>query len=126
MCRRQLEVVMTKLGQKGVTPGVVSDCMVRVVYMHLLGYDCSPVFIHCVKMAGKMGTLACCLMIPPTHQLALLVTNSILTDLASKNIVDIRLGLLRQLIVKPPMGQLLLISSERVIGPSECVRCHKT
>ena len=41
ICRRQLEVVMTKLGQKGVTPGVVSDCMVRVVYMHLLGYDCS-------------------------------------------------------------------------------------
>ena len=103
--QKTMEVVMTKLGQKGVTPGVVSDCMVRVVYMHLLGYDCSPVFIHCVKMAGsgsvlsrKMGTLACSLMIPPTHQVALLVTNSILTDLASNNIVDIRLGLLRQLI----------------------------
>ena len=74
MCRRQLEVVMTKLGQKGVTPGVVSDCMVRVVYMHLLGYDCSSVFIHCVKLAGsgsvlsrKMGYLACSVMIPPTH-----------------------------------------------------------
>ena len=74
LCRRQLEVVMTRLGQKGVTPGVLSDCMMRMVYMHLLGYDCSPAYIHCVKMAGtgsvlsrKMGYLACSVMIPPTH-----------------------------------------------------------
>jgi len=124
LCRRQLEVVMVKLSQKGVTPGIVNDCMVRLVYMHMLGYDCSAGFIHCVKLAGsgsvlsrKMGYLACSVMIPSTHQLALLVTNSILRDLESNNIVDIQMGLVAAAnLVKPPMVTLVPLLSERVIS----------
>jgi len=121
LCRKQLEVIKAKLGQKGVTPGVMNDCLVRMVYMHLLGYDCSSVYIHCVTMAGsvlsrKMGYLACSVMIPPTHQLLLMVTNSILTDLASSSIIDIQLGLVAATnIVQPPLAQLVPILADRAV-----------
>ena len=124
LCRRQLELIQTKLGQKGVTPGVMNDCLVRVVFMHLLGWDCSPLYIHCLTMAGsgsmlsrKMGYLACSVIIPPTHQLALLVTNSILTDLSSSNIMDIQLGLVAATnIVQPPLAQLGPVLAERAVS----------
>merc|ERR1719369_590752 len=102
----------------------MNDCLVRVVYMHLLGYDCSPVYIHCLTMAGsgsmlsrKMGYLACSVIIPPTHQLALLITNSILTDLSSSNIMEIQLGLVAATnIVQPPLAQLGPILAERAVS----------
>ena len=97
---RQLEVIVTKLSGKSVSPGVAGDCLVRLVHIHLLGYDTSRAFIHCVKQAGagsilsrKMGYLAVSVLIPPSHDLMVLVTNSILRDLASTNLVDIQLGL---------------------------------
>ena len=121
LCRRQLEVIQAKLGQKGVTPGVMNDCLVRIVYMHLLGYDCSAVYIHCVTMAGsvlsrKMGYLACSIILPPTHQLLLMVTNTILTDLASTSIIDIQLGLVAaNNIIQPPLAQLVPILADRAV-----------
>ena len=100
MVSRQMEVIISKLSSKSCSPGVSGDCLVRLVHIHLLGYDTSPAFIHCVKLAGtgsilsrKLGYLAVSVMIPPGHDLMVLVTNTILRDLASSNLVDIQLGL---------------------------------
>ena len=97
---RQLDLIVSKLSQKSISPGVSSDCLVRLVYIHLLGYDTSASFIHCVKMAGagsllsrKMGYLACGVIIPASHDLLVLVTNTIIRDISSTNLVDIQLGL---------------------------------
>ena len=97
---RQLEVIVTKLSSKSVSPGVAGDCLVRLVHINLLGYDTSRAFIHCVKLAGsgsilsrKMGYLAVSVMIPPSHEVMVLMCGTILRDLASTNLVDIQLGL---------------------------------
>ena len=119
---RQLELIIRKLSSKNVSPGVSSDCLVRLVYIHLLGYDCSSSFIHCVKLAGggtvlarKMGYLACHVMIPPTHDLMLLLTNTILIDISSSNMIDIQLGLVAAAnLVTKHLIQLVPVLVERV------------
>ena len=100
LVRKQIDLVTERLKQKRVSDGNASDCMVRLVYIYLLGYDISAALGHCVKLAGsnniltrKMGYLSSSLMIPPSDKLLLLLTNSIIMDISSNNIVDIQLGL---------------------------------
>ena len=97
---RQLELLTVRLAGRRVSAGVVSDSMVRLLYIYLLGYDVSAALDHCVKLAGssnilarKMGYLASSLMIPHSDKLLLLLTNSIIRDISSNNIVDVQLGL---------------------------------
>ena len=45
------------------------------------------------KLSRKLGYLAVSVLIPPSHDLMVLVTNTILRDLSSTNLVDIQLGL---------------------------------
>ena len=58
MVFRQLEVIVSKLSSKSVSSGVSGDCLVRLVHIHLLGYDTSRAFIHCVKLAGAGSILS--------------------------------------------------------------------
>merc|ERR1712192_88699 len=65
-----------------------------------LGYDTSPAHIHCVKLASagtilqrKMGYLACSLLVASSDQLSLLLTNTVLRDLASTNMSELQIGL---------------------------------
>ena len=97
---RQLDLLTARLAQKNVNPGVACDSMVRLLYIYMLGYDVSAALDHCVKLAGssnilarKMGYLSSSLMIPPSDKLLLLLTNSIIRDISSNNIVDVQLGL---------------------------------
>ena len=100
LVNRQLDLLTVRLAQKTVSAGVASDSMVRLIYIYLLGHDVSTVLDHCVKLAGssnflarKMGYLSSSLMIPPSDKLLLLLTNSIIRDISSNNIVDVQLGL---------------------------------
>jgi len=123
LVQRQLEIINSKLNQKNVSQGVASDCLVRLVYIYLLGYDCSSSYVHCVKLAGagsilsrKMGYLACSVMIPSTHELLLMLTNTILRDISSNNLVDIQLGLVAAgNLVTQKLVQLVPVLVDRVI-----------
>ena len=121
---RQVDLVTERLKQKSVSPGVASDCMVRLLYIYLLGYDVSPALSHSVKLAGasnilarKMGYLASSLMIPSSDRLLLLLTNSIIRDISSTNIVDIQLGLVAAAnIINPAMIELVPLLVSRACG----------
>ena len=39
------------------TVGTVTDCVVRLIFISLLGHDTSPALIHCVKLAGAGSQL---------------------------------------------------------------------
>jgi len=100
LCSKQLELVISKLSHPGVSASTMADCMVRIIHMAHLGYDTSPAHIHCVKLAGagtilqrKMGYLACSLLVASSDQLSLLLTNTVLRDLASTNMSELQMGL---------------------------------
>ena len=87
---------------------MASALQVRLLHISLLGYDVSPAYIYCVKLAGagtllqrKMGYLACSQLLPPDHQLSLLLTNTILRDLASPHLPDLQLGLVAAASLSP-------------------------
>jgi len=100
LCKKQLELVVAKLSQPAVGAGTMADCMVRIIHIAHLGYDVSSAHIHCVKLASagtilqrKMGYLACSLLLGSSDQLSLLLTNTILRDLASTNMAELQMGL---------------------------------
>lgn len=117
ICRKQLEAIASRLDKPGVTPAVMADGMVRAMYCHLVGYNASSIGIHAIKLAQtgtllhrKMGYLACSILLPSDSQLLLLVTNTIVKDLSSTNLLDIQLGLVAasSLITSPHLQPMLL------------------
>ena len=70
----------------------------------------------CSSLSRKMGYLACSVMIPSTHELLLMLTNTILRDIASNNLVDIQLGLVAAgNLVTQKLVQLVPVLVDRVI-----------
>jgi len=100
MAVKQLESLVSKLCQPGVKSSVLSDCLVRGMFLSLLGYDTSCLYMHCIKLAGaprhlhrRMGYLGCSLMPSSSPQLPLLLTNCLLRELESRDVSDLCLGL---------------------------------
>ena len=75
---------------------VVADAMVRAMAAHTLGYVAEVRFAHIYALQlaqkgsileKKMGYLACALFLSESDDLILLLVNSIMRDLGSKNIM---------------------------------------
>ena len=73
---------------------VVADAMVRAMAAHTLGYDVRFAHIYALQLAQKgsilekkMGYLACALFLSESDDLILLLVNTIMRDLGSKNIM---------------------------------------
>ena len=75
---------------------VVADAMVRAMAAHTLGYSREVLFAHIYALQlaqkgsileKKMGYLACALFLSESDDLILLLVNTIVRDLGSKNIM---------------------------------------
>ncbi|XP_046391335.1 AP-4 complex subunit epsilon-1-like [Ischnura elegans] len=84
-----LQLVKSKLGEPSPSHRSIINCLSFVVFADLLGYKAPFAHIHAVKLAGstsillkKLGYLFCSYLLEPTHELSLLMVNTILRDLS--------------------------------------------
>ncbi|XP_056428284.1 AP-4 complex subunit epsilon-1 isoform X2 [Hyla sarda] len=76
------------------------ECMVRLIYCEMLGYEASFGYIHAIKLAQqgnllekRVGYLAVSLFLHENHELLLLLVNTVLKDLQSTNLVEVCMAL---------------------------------
>ncbi|XP_063305111.1 AP-4 complex subunit epsilon-1 [Pelobates fuscus] len=78
----------------------MKECMVRLIYCEMLGYEASFGYIHAIKLAQqgnllekRVGYLAVSLFLHENHELLLLLVNTVLKDLQSTNLVEVCMAL---------------------------------
>nr|XP_033776245.1 AP-4 complex subunit epsilon-1 isoform X3 [Geotrypetes seraphini] len=78
----------------------MKECMVRLIYCEMLGYEASFGYIHAIKLAQqgnllekRVGYLAVSLFLHENHDLLLLLVNTVLKDLQSTNLVEVCMAL---------------------------------
>ncbi|KAM4038210.1 AP-4 complex subunit epsilon-1 [Anomaloglossus baeobatrachus] len=78
----------------------MKECMVRLIYCEMLGYEASFGYIHAIKLAQqgnllekRVGYLAVSLFLHENHELLLLLVNTVLKDLQSTNLVEMCMAL---------------------------------
>ncbi|XP_036298033.1 AP-4 complex subunit epsilon-1 isoform X2 [Pipistrellus kuhlii] len=79
---------------------MMKECMVRLIYCEMLGYDASFGYIHAIKLAQqgnllekRVGYLAVSLFLHESHELLLLLVNTVVKDLQSTNLVEVCMAL---------------------------------
>lgn len=95
---RETVLLKSKLGSGS---GDVRECMVRAIYVEMLGHDASFAYIHGVNLchnksliSKRIGYLVCCLFLNPDSELMILLINTIQKDLRSTNLLEISFALI--------------------------------
>ncbi|KAJ6664102.1 hypothetical protein lerEdw1_008317 [Lerista edwardsae] len=79
---------------------LMKECMVRLIYCEMLGYEASFGYIHAIKLAQqgnlfekRVGYLAVSLFLHENHELLLLLVNTVVKDLQSSNLMEVCMAL---------------------------------
>ena len=161
LVRNHLEQVEQRLKNPSIKPPGVADGLVRVMACHILGYDVSFAHIYALQLAqkgtildkkmGKLltmyiffslsqltyadcdlpGYLACTLLLNESSDLTLLLINTIIKDLGSKNVVEINTALTAAVYLTPrevaPMIIPILLekTTHTKVKKAKCIRLQK-
>ncbi|KAJ9584605.1 hypothetical protein L9F63_021047, partial [Diploptera punctata] len=95
-----LRHVKIKLSEPSVKPSTVTRCLAFCMFSEMLGQRADFGYIHAVKLAQngslmekKMGYLACGFLLRDSDPLCVLLVNTIVRDLMSKNILIVAMSL---------------------------------
>ncbi|PNF30422.1 hypothetical protein B7P43_G12873 [Cryptotermes secundus] len=128
MIRDCLRLVKAKLSEPSSKPSTVIKCLAFSIFSELSGYKAEFAYIHAVKLAQngslaekKMGYLACAFLLRECDSLAVLLVNTILRDLTSKNIYVVAMALCASCHVFPhdQVTVLLPVLEEKLKHPSD-------
>ncbi|XP_063169951.1 AP-4 complex subunit epsilon-1 [Candoia aspera] len=79
---------------------LMKECMVRLIYCEMLGYEASFGYIHAIKLAQqgnlfekRVGYLAISLFLHENHELLVLLVNTVVKDLQSTNLMEVCMAL---------------------------------
>ncbi|XP_023710793.1 AP-4 complex subunit epsilon-1 isoform X2 [Cryptotermes secundus] len=131
MIRDCLRLVKAKLSEPSSKPSTVIKCLAFSIFSELSGYKAEFAYIHAVKLAQngslaekKMGYLACAFLLRECDSLAVLLVNTILRDLTSKNIYVVAMALCASCHVFPhdQVTVLLPVLEEKLKHPSDYIR----
>lgn len=104
-----LRSIQERLSEPGVRPSAVKKMLAFIVFAEMMGYKAEFAYIHAVKLAQrgslaekKMGYMVCVQLLKDSHQLSMLLVNTIIRDLASRNMVTIAMALAATCHLIPP------------------------
>uniref|UniRef100_A0A3B5K4D5 Adaptor related protein complex 4 subunit epsilon 1 n=1 Tax=Takifugu rubripes TaxID=31033 RepID=A0A3B5K4D5_TAKRU len=109
----------------------MKELMVRAIYCEMLGYDASFAYIHAIKLAQqgtalekRVGYLAVSLFLNESHELLLLLVNTVLKDLQSTNLIEVCMALtvVSQIFPKDMIPAILPLVEEKLNNPKEIIR----
>ncbi len=87
---REVDVLKRRLADPALDKSRMQEYLLRLVYVEMLGHSASFGYIHAVKLthephitSKKVGYLAVSLMLDDTHDLLILLVNTLQQDLKS-------------------------------------------
>ncbi|XP_067827542.1 AP-4 complex subunit epsilon-1 [Heptranchias perlo] len=107
------------------------ECLVRLIYCEMLGYEASFGYIHAIKLAQqgslmekRVGYLAVSLFLNESHELLLLLVNTVLKDLQSINLLEVCMALTVASQLFPPdmIPAVLPLVEEKLQHSKEIIR----
>uniref|UniRef100_A0A3Q1AHP2 AP-4 complex subunit epsilon n=1 Tax=Amphiprion ocellaris TaxID=80972 RepID=A0A3Q1AHP2_AMPOC len=110
---------------------MMKELMVRTIYCEMLGYEASFSYIHAIKLAQqgsvlekRVGYLAVSLFLNESHELLLLLVNTVLKDLQSTNLIEVCMALtvVSQMFPKDMIPAILPLVEEKLNHPKEIIR----
>ncbi|XP_075714118.1 AP-4 complex subunit epsilon-1 [Rhinoderma darwinii] len=100
LIQQEIANLKTTVSSPNTTLRQMKECMVRLIYCEMLGYEASFGYIHAIKLAQqgnllekRVGYLAVSLFLHENHELLLLLVNTVLKDLQSTNLVEVCMAL---------------------------------
>uniref|UniRef100_A0A8C7YHK1 AP-4 complex subunit epsilon n=1 Tax=Oryzias sinensis TaxID=183150 RepID=A0A8C7YHK1_9TELE len=131
LIQHELASIKEQVSSPNTTMRQMRELMVRAVYCEMLGYEASFSYIHAIKLAQqgnvlekRVGYLAVSLFLNESHELLLLLVNTVLKDLQSTNLIEVCMALtvVCQIFPKDMIPVILPIVEEKLNHPKEIIR----
>ncbi|GET00949.1 AP-4 complex subunit epsilon [Rhizophagus clarus] len=128
----ELTYLKNKLNQPDISTNKMKDYITRLVYCDMLGHNVEFGHIHAVKLVQsakglwekRVGYLACSLFLHETHELSIMLINTIQKDLRSSNHLEVCAALtaLCQLLNTEMIPAVFGLVEEKLSHPKDIVR----
>uniref|UniRef100_A0A670KJX8 AP-4 complex subunit epsilon n=1 Tax=Podarcis muralis TaxID=64176 RepID=A0A670KJX8_PODMU len=109
LIQQELNNLKATVSAPTTTLRLMKECMVRLIYCEMLGYEASFGYIHAIKLAQqgnlfekRVGYLAVSLFLHENHELLLLLVNTVVKDLQSTNLLEVCMALTVASQIFPP------------------------
>ena len=94
------EILKLEIAKTSLTPTQRKECLIRAIYLEMLGHDASFSHLHAVNLTQdknilnkRIGYLACSLLLNDSSEFLILLVSSIQKDLQSTNWVEVCMAL---------------------------------
>ncbi|XP_019712522.1 AP-4 complex subunit epsilon-1 isoform X1 [Hippocampus comes] len=131
LIQQELVAIKDQVSSPNTSMRQMKELMVRAIYCEMLGYEASFCYIHAIKLAQqgtaldkRVGYLAVALFLHESHELLLLLVNTVLKDLQSTNLIEVCMALtiVSQLFPKDMIPAILPLVEEKLTHPKEIIR----
>ncbi|XP_062318618.1 AP-4 complex subunit epsilon-1 [Osmerus eperlanus] len=131
LIRRELVAIKEQVSSPNTTMRQMKEIMVRAIYCEMLGYEASFTYIHAIKLAQqgsvlekRVGYLGVSLFLNESHELLLLLVNTVLKDLQSTNLIEVCMALtvVSQMFPKDMIPAILPLVEDKLTHPKEIIR----
>ncbi|XP_059495181.1 AP-4 complex subunit epsilon-1 [Stegostoma tigrinum] len=131
LIKKELAALKEQVSAPSISLKQMRECLVRLIYCEMLGYEASFGYIHAMKLAQqgslmekRVGYLAVSLFLNESHQLLLLLVNTVLKDLQSTNLLEVCMALTVASQLFPPemIPAVLPLVEEKLQHSKEIIR----
>ncbi|KAM6181332.1 AP-4 complex subunit epsilon-1 [Erethizon dorsatum] len=131
LIQQELSSLKATVSAPTTTLKTMKECMVRLIYCEMLGYDASFGYIHAIKLAQqgnllekRVGYLAVSLFLHESHELLLLLVNTVIKDLQSTNLVEVCMALtiVSQIFPREMIPAVLPLVEDKLQHSKEIIR----
>ncbi|XP_010746455.3 AP-4 complex subunit epsilon-1 [Larimichthys crocea] len=131
LIQRELASIKEQVSSPNTSMRQMKELMVRAIYCEMLGYEASFSYIHAIKLAQqgtalekRVGYLAVSLFLNESHELLLLLVNTVLKDLQSTNLIEVCMALtvVSQMFPKDMIPAILPLVEEKLNHQKEIIR----
>uniref|UniRef100_A0A8C7BVK1 AP-4 complex subunit epsilon-1 n=1 Tax=Neovison vison TaxID=452646 RepID=A0A8C7BVK1_NEOVI len=131
LIQQELSSLKATVSAPTTTLKMMKECMVRLIYCEMLGYDASFGYIHAIKLAQqgnllekRVGYLAVSLFLHENHELLLLLVNTVVKDLQSTNLVEVCMALtiVSQIFPREMIPAVLPLIEDKLQHSKEIIR----
>ncbi|XP_029992405.1 AP-4 complex subunit epsilon-1 [Sphaeramia orbicularis] len=131
LIQRELTSIKDQVSSPNTSMRQMKELMVRAIYCEMLGYEASFSYIHAIKLAQqgsvldkRVGYLAVSLFLNESHELLLLLVNTVLKDLQSTNLIEVCMALtvVSQMFPKDMIPAILPLVEDKLNHPKEIIR----
>ncbi|KFO37470.1 AP-4 complex subunit epsilon-1 [Fukomys damarensis] len=131
LIQQELNSLKATVSAPTTTLKMMKECMVRLIYCEMLGYDASFGYIHAIKLAQqgnllekRVGYLAVSLFLHESHELLLLLVNTVVKDLQSTNLVEacMALTVVSQIFPREMIPAVLPLIEDKLQHSKEIIR----